>query len=81
MTPLGYQHHPFSLDTMLGFLVAFAVGWIAFYVFLEYYESERVLFTEKSEQNKRDITRSVIRCSLRGGFVVAVCWLIWFVNT
>jgi len=76
-----YHHHPFSLDTLLGFLIAFAIGWIALYLFLAYYESERVPLTEQSEENKRDIARSVRRCSFTGGFVVAVCWLVWFINT
>jgi hypothetical protein len=77
-----YIHHNLlSLNTLLGFLSFFAFGWIAFYVFLTYYESNRSPFTERSEQNKRDIARSVRRCSFTGGFVVAVCWLAWFVNT
>ena len=45
------------------------------------YESVRHPLTEQSEQNKRDIARSVRRCSFTGGFVVAICWLVWFVNT
>ena len=79
---MGYiHHHLLSLNTLLGFVSFFAIGWIAFALFLAYYESERHPMTEQSEQNKRDIRRSVMRCSFSGGFVVAVCWLVWFVNT
>ena len=37
----------------MGFLVVFAMGCLACYIFLAYYERERFPLTEKSEQNDR----------------------------
>jgi len=65
----------FTLDTLLGLIIAFILGWVASAFFLGYYEQERHPLTERSEENDRLIRRSVTKCSFAGAFLIAVLWL------
>ena len=67
--------------TVIELILAGFMGWIASFVFLDYYESERPkqkIEVSEIENFKKGIQRAKVRLSVVFGMFTAITWLVIF---